>query len=160
MTAEGAVLQAKWSGEFAPVFWTMVVCMVLAFALLVFGRKLVKGRVITLVVIASLLVDFGMWLERFTIVVPTETRPQLGLYTIGVYQPTWTEWSITAATFAGFALLYVLFVKLFPIISIWEVQEAPEAIPSIAERLRSYLPGAAGVSAMSESSGQAVGGGE
>ena len=160
ISAEAAVLQAKWSGEFAPVFWTMVVCMALAFALIVFGRKLVKGRVIALVVIASLLVDVGMWLERFTIVVPTETRPQLGLYSIGVYQPTWTEWSITAATFAGFALLYVLFVKLFPIVSIWEVQQAPEAIPSVTERLRSYLPGAAGVSAMSESSGQAVGGGE
>ncbi len=153
VTAEATVLQAKWSGEFAPVFWTMVVCMALSFLLLVFGRTAVRGRVVALVVIASFLVDVGMGLERLTIVVPTETRPQLGLYTIGVYQPTMTEWSITAATFAGFALIYLLFVKLFPIISIWEVQEAPDAIESTTKRLRSYLPSPT-------TSGSVAGGGE
>jgi molybdopterin-containing oxidoreductase family membrane subunit len=143
IVAEASVLQAKWSGEFSVVFWVMVACMASAFALIVFGRKIIKGQVIALVVIASLLVDLGMWLERFTIVVPTETRPQLGLYMIGVYHPTWVEWAITAATFAGFALIYALFVKVFPIVSIWEVEEAPEAIESTVERLRTYLPGGA-----------------
>jgi Ni/Fe-hydrogenase subunit HybB-like protein len=82
-----------------------------------------------------------MWLERFTIVIPTETRPIM-LYSVGVYRPTWVEWSITAAAVAGFALMYALFVKIFPIISIWEVQEAKEAIPTIVEKLESFLPGA------------------
>jgi Ni/Fe-hydrogenase subunit HybB-like protein len=99
-----------------------------------------KERIIAQAVVASLLVDVGMWLERFTIVVPTETRPMQAGYLIGIYHPTWVEWAITAAAFAAFALIYLLFVKLFPIISIWEVQEAPEAIPAIVQRLRSYLP--------------------
>ncbi len=98
-----------------------------------------RRNVIAGTVIASLLVDVGMWLERLTIVVPTETRPML-LYSIGIYHPSWVEWSITAAAVAALALIYAIFVKLFPIISIWEVQEAPEAIPGVVERLRSYLP--------------------
>jgi Ni/Fe-hydrogenase subunit HybB-like protein len=100
-----------------------------------------RGNIIAGTVIASLLVDVGMWLERFTIVIPTETRPIM-LYSVGVYRPTWVEWSITAAAVAGFALMYALFVKIFPIISIWEVQEAKEAIPTIVEKLESFLPGA------------------
>ena len=100
---------------------------------------ILRRNVIAGTVIASLLVDLGMWLERFTIVVPTETRPML-LYSVGIYRPTWVEWSVTAAALAGFALIYALFVKVFPIISIWEVQEAPKAIPTTVERLRSYLP--------------------
>jgi molybdopterin-containing oxidoreductase family membrane subunit len=135
---------------------------VLVLILLVAGGVTLKERVIAQVVFASLLVDLGMWLERFTIVVPTESRPQLGLYTIGVYQPTWVEWAITAAAFAGFALIYALFVKVFPIISIWEVAEAPEAIESTVEKLRSYLPGAVPVMtarASSPASGGGAGGG-
>ncbi len=101
----------------------------------VFRRNIIVGTVI-----AAFLVDLGMWLERFTIVVPTETRPMLEGYTIGIYHPTATEWILTAASFAGFALLYVIFVKLFPIISIWEVQEAEEVIPQMVEKVKEYLP--------------------
>ncbi|RME85391.1 MAG: hypothetical protein D6775_02945 [Caldilineae bacterium] len=118
--------------------WLLVV-LLLGFGvsvLPVLRRNIVVGTVI-----AAFLVDLGMWLERFTIVVPTETRPMLEGYTIGIYHPTATEWILTAASFAGFALLYVIFVKLFPIISIWEVQEAEEVIPQMVEKVKGYLPG-------------------
>ncbi len=107
-----------------------------------------KGRMIAQAVVASLLVDVGMWLERFTIVVPTETRPMQAGYLIGIYHPTWVEWAITAAAFAAFVLIYLIFIKLFPIISIWEVQEASEAIPATVRRLRTYLPERIGESKM------------
>lgn len=100
---------------------------------------ILRHNVIAGTVVASLLVDLGMWLERLSIVIPTQTRPML-LYSVGIYSPTWVEWSITAAALAGFVLIYALFIKVFPVISIWEVQEAPEAIPATVERLRSYLP--------------------
>ncbi len=103
---------------------------------------LLRRNVIAGTVLAALLVDLGMWLERFTIVVPTETRPMVEGYLIGVYHPTATEWILTAASFAGLILLYFIFVKLFPIISIWEVEEAEEAIPETLQKLRSFLPGA------------------
>ncbi|RME85986.1 MAG: hypothetical protein D6775_01295, partial [Caldilineae bacterium] len=126
------------SGVSRPLSWLLAVLVALfAFCLLpVFRRNIIAGTVI-----AAFLVDLGMWLERFTIVVPTETRPMLEGYVIGIYHPTATEWILTAASFAGFALLYVIFVKLFPIISIWEVQEAEEVIPQMVEKVRGYLPG-------------------
>jgi molybdopterin-containing oxidoreductase family membrane subunit len=85
-----------------------------------------------------------MWLERFTIVVPTLVNPRLP-YARAVYQPTWVELSLSAGCFAGFILLYVLFSKLFPIVSIWEVREGRQkGLEEAVERIKSYLPGAEG----------------
>ena len=39
-------------------------------------------------VIASVSVNIGMWLERYTIVVPTLMHPRLP-YETGLYSPTW-----------------------------------------------------------------------
>ncbi|MFQ5826578.1 MAG: hypothetical protein ACE5IA_04385, partial [Dehalococcoidia bacterium] len=82
-------------------------------------------RTIAGTVIASILINIGMWIERFTIVVPTLTQPRLP-FERGLYTPTWVEWSITAGEFAGLALLYIIFAKIFPIISIWEIKEGRE----------------------------------
>ncbi|MFQ5886266.1 MAG: hydrogenase, partial [Anaerolineae bacterium] len=89
------------------------------------------------VVIASVSINIGMWLERYTVIVPSLTRPRLP-YELGSYSPTWVEWSITAAFFAGFFLLYLIFAKLFPVISIWEIREAGEVEERPAEPERGW----------------------
>jgi molybdopterin-containing oxidoreductase family membrane subunit len=136
--AHMAVFWSKVTGDYAPHFWTMFFCcFVIPFTILV-NRK---TRTITGTVIAASAVTVGMWLERFTIVVPTLINPRIP-YAKGVYHPTWVEWSITAGCVAAFILLYVLFTRLFPIVSIWEVQEGREkAIPEAEERIKSYMPG-------------------
>ncbi|MFQ6016415.1 MAG: NrfD/PsrC family molybdoenzyme membrane anchor subunit, partial [Anaerolineae bacterium] len=117
-----SVFTAKLLGEFFPLFWTMVAFnFVIPFIILVNPRT----RTIAGTVAVSILVNIGMWLERFTIVVPTLTRPRLP-YGWGIYRPTWVEISILIGCFALFAFLYVLFAKVFPIISIWEVREGRE----------------------------------
>ncbi len=117
------VLASKWQGQFAPHFWAMVVlCFAIPFPILFFRRT----RTIAGCVVAAVAINIGMWIERFTIVVPSLTFPRLA-YSPGTYTPTWVEWSITAASFATFVLLYVLFSKLFPIVSVWEVEEARHA---------------------------------
>jgi len=81
-----------------------------------------------------------MWLERYTIVLPTLINPRLPIER-GFYTPTWVEFAITAACFAAFILLYLLFVKFFPIVSIWEIKEGKElGLKETAERVESYLP--------------------
>ena len=83
-----------------------------------------------------------MWIERYTIVVPTlAALTGRGVEAeVGMYSPSWVEWSITAASFSGFALLYVVFAKLFPIISIWEIEEGREhAVNEASERVRRSL---------------------
>ncbi|MBI1746503.1 MAG: polysulfide reductase NrfD [Acidobacteria bacterium] len=135
--AHMAVFWMKVSGKFAWAFWTMVVtCFVIPFVILCNRWT----RTVSGTVIASVSITIGMWLERFTIVVPTLANPRLP-YEKGIYHPTWVEVSITAGCVAAFILLYILFTKLFPIVSIWEVQEGRErALADAEERIRVYLP--------------------
>lgn len=132
-----AVFYSKISGPFAPLFWAMVICcFVIPMAIL--SRK--KTRTITGCVISSVAIIIGMWLERFTIVVPTLINPRLP-YAPGQYYPTWVEWSITAGCFAFFILLYMAFTKIFPIISIWEIEEGRRvSVSETSERVKTYLP--------------------
>jgi Ni/Fe-hydrogenase subunit HybB-like protein len=132
-----AVWWSKISGPFAPAFWTMVgCCLVVPFVVLSNRRtRTVKGTVL-----ASVTVIVGMWLERWTIVVPSLSNPRLP-GTEASYFPTWVEWSIFAGCLAAFGLLYMAFTKVFPIVSIWEIREGREAaVLEVVDRVRSYLP--------------------
>ncbi len=110
-------LKAISGGPYAYLFWLMLGGGFILPAILLSVRRSVAG-----IVVAAILVDVAMWLERFLIIVPTMMTPQMG-FAWHLYTPTWVEWSITAAAFAGFALLYAIFSKLFPIVSMWEVGE-------------------------------------
>lgn len=126
-------LKALSSGPYVYLFWLMLVAGFVVPAFLLLVRRTVAG-----IVVAAVLVDVAMWLERFLIVVPTMMTPQMG-FAWNLYTPTWVEWSITAAAFAGFALLYAIFSKLFPIVSMWEVSEAT-AIASESQSAEEGMP--------------------
>jgi len=131
------VFWAKFSGPFWPFFWGMAVTnfVIPVLCLVRLGRHTI-GKVL----IASLSVTVGMWLERFIIVVPTLSNPRLP-FGEGIYFPTWVEWGELAGSFALFALFFVLFTKLFPVISIWEIREGREVgLKEVEERLLTYLP--------------------
>jgi Ni/Fe-hydrogenase subunit HybB-like protein len=133
-----AIFYSKVTGSYAPLFWAMIVtCFVIPMAILV--RK--KTRTVTGTVIASVSVNIGMWLERYTIVVPTMSQPRLPWAT-GNYVPTWVEVGVTLGFGATFVFLYMLFTRFFPIVSIWEIWEGRErALPEATERILSYMPG-------------------
>lgn len=109
-------------GSEAPAFWAFVILGLFVPLFMVVNKK---TRNISGLVVASGLVNVGMWIKRFIIVVPTLQVPLLP-YDVGVYHPTWVEWSLTAGSFAGFALLFMVFARIFPVISIWEVKEELE----------------------------------
>lgn len=134
---EMTVFYAKFSGRYAPMFWAMFFfCFAVPFTILSRARtRTVKGTLI-----ASISINIGMWLERFTIVIPTLVNPRIH-NNMGSYAPSWVELSIMAGCFASFLLLYTLFTKLFPIVSIWEIQEGREvAVKEVEARIQSYLP--------------------
>jgi molybdopterin-containing oxidoreductase family membrane subunit len=131
------VFDSKMIGAYAGMFWTMVILMTIAFFILSFLRS---KRPIGATVTASVFIVLGMWIERYTIVVPTLNALEGRGYEPAFYWPSWVEVSITIASFCGFALLYVLFAKLFPIISIWEVEEAEEALVEKLDHMKTYLP--------------------
>jgi molybdopterin-containing oxidoreductase family membrane subunit len=116
--AEMQVLWSKIAGPFWWSFWGMILgCFVIPFILLAF-RPFRLSRVLAL---SGLSINIGMWLERYTIVVPSGANPFISF--IGRYFPSWTEWTITAGWIAGFLLLLLLFMRLFPILTVWEIEE-------------------------------------
>ena len=131
------IFYSKLTGRYAPLFWTMVVtCFLIPVGIL--GRR--QTRTVTGTVVASLSVLVGMWLERFTIVVPTLSHPRVPWDKV-FYSPTWVEISITLGFSATFIFLYMLFTKFFPIVSIWEIREGREhALEEVTERVKSYMP--------------------
>ena len=127
----------KISGSFAPLFWTMVTCnFVIPVTLL--GVK--RFRTIPGILVSSITILIGMWLERLIIVVPSLENPRLP-FPSHIYIPTLTEISLFAGALSLFALGFMLFAKFFPIISVWEIQEGRElSRQETDERVSSYLP--------------------
>ena len=80
-------------------------------------------RNITLMFWTCVLVNVGMWLERFIIIVPGLARKQPFTYVWGTYHPSIIEIVIIAGTFALVALLLLLFSKIFPLITIFDIKE-------------------------------------
>jgi molybdopterin-containing oxidoreductase family membrane subunit len=121
-------------GKNAFWFWFFVIGgMVVPAFLIIFRRWPVIPRIL----VAAVLVNIGMWIKRFVIVIPTLEVPMMP-FEFAAYTPTWVEVSITAGAFAAFVLIVVLFAKVVPLISIWEVAEEHEAAisPSVGEEER------------------------
>jgi molybdopterin-containing oxidoreductase family membrane subunit len=118
-TMEGQWLSSLLWGIYWPRFWFQIIAGLILPAIIL---AVPKTRTITGYLVAALLVDIGMWVERFNIIVPSLALPQLP-YAWGQYSPSWVEISTTAASFAGFALIYLVFTRTFPIISIWETAD-------------------------------------
>jgi len=132
------VILYKLNGPFAFFFWGMVLCnFVIPVTILSFRKlKTIRG-----VLIASIAVVIGMWLERLIIVVPSLANPRMEL-PLGIYVPTLVEWAMFAGGLAVFALGFMVFAKFFPLISIWEIEEGRQhGIKEVEQRIHSYLPG-------------------
>lgn len=127
MKEEMVVTMDKFTGTFAWMFWGMVLLVfVVPLIIFIFKGKNSIGWMVT----ASVMINIGMWIERFIVIVPSEISPRmLHVMGQGIYLPTLTEVLITVAFFAGLIFLYVVFTRFFPIIPIWETAESlPEHV--------------------------------
>jgi len=68
------------------------------------------------------LVNVGMWSERFVIVVVSLTRDFLPSSWAN-YAPTWVDWTLLSGTIGFFGLLFLLFLRFIPAVSASEVKE-------------------------------------
>ena len=75
--------------------------------------------------VLSLVINLGMWLERFVIVVVSLHRDYLPS-SWGMYTPTFWYWSTFMGTIGLFTALMFLFIRLLPMISIFEMRELVE----------------------------------
>lgn len=127
----------KFTGPYALFFWGMVVCNVLIPVIILTFKRL---KTIPGILIASISVVIGMWLERLNIVVPSLANPRMDL-PVGIYIPSLVEWSLFAGGLAVFVLGFMIFAKFFPLISLWEIEEGrKEGMKEVQERIQSYLP--------------------
>jgi Ni/Fe-hydrogenase subunit HybB-like protein len=108
-------------GPHGDLFWTMVVfnC---GLPLLFFAPRLRRNFAVLLTV--SVLVNAGMWLERFVIIAVSLTNDYLPAIWRKTFHFTWVEVGILFGSLCWFLLLFFLFAKIFPTVSITEVKEA------------------------------------
>ena len=112
------------TGPYAPAYWSLLFCNIVVPQLLWFRR--VRTNVPALFVI-SLVVNVGMWLERFIIIVTSLHRDFLPS-SWGMYAPTFWDLSTFAGTIGLFLALLFLFLRFLPMISIFEMRTMlPEA---------------------------------
>ena len=105
-------------GPYAVVYWGLIACNIAIPQLLWSPR--IRSNVPALFVI-SLIINVGMWLERFVIVVVSLHRDFMPS-AWGMYYPTRWDWATFAGTIGLFLTLLYLFVRFLPMISIFEVR--------------------------------------
>ncbi len=106
-------------GPYRWVYFVMLLCNVVVPQ--TFWWKKARTNVAWMFV-ASLLVNVGMWTERFIIIVTSLHRDFLPS-SWGMYFPTWVDWSIFAGTLSFFSLLVLLFLRFLPAGAVTEVKE-------------------------------------
>jgi molybdopterin-containing oxidoreductase family membrane subunit len=114
-----AFINRMWAGGYWWTYWLLILCNILIPQLLWLRR--VRMSVPAVFVIA-LVVNVGMWLERFVIVVTSLTRDFVPS-SWGMYYPTIWDWSTYLGTIGVFLSLMFLFVRSLPAISIFEMRE-------------------------------------
>jgi Ni/Fe-hydrogenase subunit HybB-like protein len=117
--AEEYALLNRLSGPYAPWFWLLLVANVGLPQLL--WLKRVRTHTLALFAL-SVVINVGMWLERFIIVVASLSRDYLPS-AWGYYAPTLWDWATFAGSLGLFLLLMFLFVRYLPVISIFEMRE-------------------------------------
>jgi molybdopterin-containing oxidoreductase family membrane subunit len=110
------------TGTYWWLFWLLIACNVLIPQLLWY--KSVRYNTYALFAL-SLVINLGMWLERFIIVVVSLSRDYLPS-AWDVYVPTFWDWSTYLGTIGLFVALMFLFIRLLPVISIFEMREMVE----------------------------------
>ncbi|MCP4357095.1 MAG: polysulfide reductase NrfD [Chloroflexi bacterium] len=106
-------------GPMAPLFYVMMFCNLVPIFFLAFKRVRTNPA---LLLMLAIMVNVGMFIERYLIVVGNLTRNYLP-FRWGHYTPTWVEISVVAMTFAGFMLAYLLFSRIIPYVPVWEIKE-------------------------------------
>ncbi len=123
---ESFALANRAFGQYAWAYWIMVSCNVLV-PQIFWSRKL--RRSIPVMFVASILVNVGMWFERFVIIVTTLAKdflPSAWDY----FSPTFWDVSLMIGVFGLFFTLFLLFIRHLPMIAMSEVKGVlPEADP-------------------------------
>ncbi len=118
-------------GPYAWSYWIMISCNVI-FPQLFWFKKIRRNIPITFVIV--ILVNVGMWFERFVIIVTSLHRDYLPS-SWAMYFPTMYDFGILLGSFGLFFTLVFLFAKTLPVVAISEIKGVIEgAQPTILHK--------------------------
>jgi len=106
-------------GPYASVFWAVIFCNVISIQILWFKRM---RQNLLVLFIESIIVNIGMWLERFMIIVVSLHRDFLPT-SWHMYYPTFWDLATLFGSVGLFVTLMFLFIRILPMISISEMRE-------------------------------------
>ncbi|HEX4309789.1 MAG TPA: NrfD/PsrC family molybdoenzyme membrane anchor subunit [Acidobacteriaceae bacterium] len=110
-----------WNRMFGPMgwsYWVLITCNI-ALPQLMWIRKFRSS--VGLMFLMSLIVNTGMWFERFVIVVTSLTRDYLPS-SWGTYRATKWDYATFVGTLGLFTFLFLLFVRFLPMIPMSELR--------------------------------------
>ena len=115
---EKYVFMNRMAGPYWWAYWAMMTCNVISPQL--FWFKKIR-RSIAATFILSIIVNIGMWFERFVIIVTSLHRDYLPS-SWSYFNPTYVDLLIYLFSFGLFFTLFFLFAKFFPVVNMAEVK--------------------------------------
>jgi molybdopterin-containing oxidoreductase family membrane subunit len=113
-------------GPYWWAYWIMVTCNVISPQL--FWFKKIRRNMVA-VFLLSIVVNIGMWFERFVIIVTSLHRDYLPS-SWGYFRPTLVDVGIFVGSFGLFLTLFLLFIRFLPMLAIAEIKSiTPQADP-------------------------------
>lgn len=106
------------TGPYAWCFYLMVLCNVITPQLL--WLKKLRTSVAGLFIV-SILVNIGMWFERFVIIVVSLHRAFLPSGW-GMFYPTMIDVGVLVGAFGLFFTCFLLFIRFLPMVAMWEIR--------------------------------------
>jgi molybdopterin-containing oxidoreductase family membrane subunit len=117
--AEMGMMWDRYFGRYWPLWWLLVFCNVVVPQFFWFRGV---RRSPWFLFLLSLLVNVGMWLERFIIVIQSLHHDFLPS-AWEIYYPTIWDWSTFIGTIGLFLTLFLLFCRYLPVIAVSEMRE-------------------------------------
>lgn len=119
------------TGPYWWAYWTMMTCNVISPQL--FWFKKIRTNIVATFII-SIIVNIGMWFERFVIIVTSLHRDYIPSSWVMFY-PTMYDVGVYLFTFGLFFTCFLLFAKFFPVINMAEIKSiikssSEKALPS------------------------------
>ncbi len=106
------------AGPYAWAYWSMIACNVIFPQVFWFKRMRTS---IPVMFVISILINIGMWFERFVIIVTTLHRDYLPAVW-GMFSPSIWDIGIYIGTFGFFFTCFLLFLRWLPMIALAEVK--------------------------------------
>jgi molybdopterin-containing oxidoreductase family membrane subunit len=123
----------RMQGPYAPMYWALILCNGVVPQLL-WSKRMRRNLIVLFGV--SMVVNVGMWLERYVIIVTSLHRDFLPS-SWGFYSGTVWDWATFIGTIGLFLTLLFLFIRVLPMISIFEMRTLlPQAQVREPEDLR------------------------